>query len=280
MGSVEAELWNIFTYYTLHGNALDPEHLALTQLVQLARDTQLLDGALVKTPLRKADIELVFIHEVKRRKSFVGSNSTSSSNTNIVEKLTYNEFLTCLMRLSQKLYPEAAELNIETAFQQLLMENVLPLASRRSPRSIDAILGDGEILGLKKYFRESLRYIFEFYGSSGLHSQRAKAGAKGTKGNVDFDATRNETNSRFANNKNMSPTGMSETSNRSSGLKNNSMSSSMSYADFVRFASDFGLNSKVLITMIDIGDIYMAGVANATGTASIRRLHFDDFFEV
>lgn len=24
MGSVEAELWNIFTYYTLHGNALDP----------------------------------------------------------------------------------------------------------------------------------------------------------------------------------------------------------------------------------------------------------------
>ena len=24
MGSVETELWNIFTYYTLHGNALDP----------------------------------------------------------------------------------------------------------------------------------------------------------------------------------------------------------------------------------------------------------------
>lgn len=40
MGSVEAELWNIFTYYTLHGNALDPEHLALTQMVQLARDVQ------------------------------------------------------------------------------------------------------------------------------------------------------------------------------------------------------------------------------------------------
>lgn len=25
--SVEAELWNIFTFYTLHGNPLDPEHL-------------------------------------------------------------------------------------------------------------------------------------------------------------------------------------------------------------------------------------------------------------
>jgi len=32
--------------------------------------------------------------------------------------------------------------------------------------------------------------------------------------------------------------------------------------------------------MIDIGDLYLSSVANASGTASIRRLHFDDFFEV
>ena len=44
MGSVEAELWNIFTYYTLHGNALDPELLALTQMVQLSRDVQVSEG--------------------------------------------------------------------------------------------------------------------------------------------------------------------------------------------------------------------------------------------
>ena len=33
--SVNQELYHIFTYYTLHGNALDPEHLALTQMVQV-----------------------------------------------------------------------------------------------------------------------------------------------------------------------------------------------------------------------------------------------------
>ncbi len=27
MSAVEQELWNIFTFYTLHGNPLDPEHL-------------------------------------------------------------------------------------------------------------------------------------------------------------------------------------------------------------------------------------------------------------
>ena len=32
MASVEGELWNVFTYYTLYGNALDPE---LTPMVQV-----------------------------------------------------------------------------------------------------------------------------------------------------------------------------------------------------------------------------------------------------
>jgi len=276
MGSVEAELWNIFTYYTLHGNALDPEHLALTQLVQLSRDTQMLDGALVRTPLKKADVELVFISEVKRRGSPGGSPSG-----NIIEKLTYNEFLTCLMKLSSKLYPESAEINIETAFQQLLMENVLPLASRRNPKSVDAVLGDGEVKGLKRYFKEALRYIFEFYASSGMENERAKKGQKTLKGNKDFDTMKNETSSRFRSvNKSMSPPGGNGSDSGRRKPQHNSMANSMSYADYVRFASDFGLTSKVLITMIDIGDIYMAGVANASGTASIRRLHFDDFFEV
>lgn len=30
MSSVEQELWNIFTFYTLHGNPLDPEHLRVS----------------------------------------------------------------------------------------------------------------------------------------------------------------------------------------------------------------------------------------------------------
>jgi hypothetical protein len=27
MSSVEQELWNIFSYYSLHGDPLDPEHI-------------------------------------------------------------------------------------------------------------------------------------------------------------------------------------------------------------------------------------------------------------
>ena len=203
MGSVEAELWNIFTYYTLHGNVLDPEHLALTQMVQMARDTQMLDGVLMRTGLRKADIELVYIQEVKKRVGVTlglqGMRVSDGGETTQVDKLTYNEFLTCLMKLSVKLYPAAAKTSLEIPFQQLLMENILPLASRRSPHSIDYALNDLSVQGIFSYFGESLNHIFEFYTSSGEAASKKKMGAKQVVKGRDFDATLSASQSRFAN---------------------------------------------------------------------------------
>ena len=44
MGSnVENELWNIFTYYTVHGNVLDPERMTPLSLYKLCRETSVLD---------------------------------------------------------------------------------------------------------------------------------------------------------------------------------------------------------------------------------------------
>ncbi|GMH79654.1 hypothetical protein TrVE_jg13677 [Triparma verrucosa] len=282
MGSVEAELWNIFTYYTLHGNALDPEHLALTQMVQLARDVQLLDGTLIKTPLRKPDIELVFISLVKKRTLGKGAQVNPDSGlSNSVDKLTYNEFLTCLLKLSAKLYPSSAEQSAEAAFQQLLMENVLPLASRRSPKSIDVVLeNDTSVKELHKYFKASLTKIFEYYASSGMASAKEKASHRGFHAeSKNFDELRDETKAKL--DKGAQSSDMSVSS--SMRLKQNSMTSAMGYADFIRFASDFGLTSKgSSLTMIDIGDLYLAGVANASGThhGGVRKLRFSDFWEV
>ena len=59
----------------------------------------------------------------------------------------------------------------------------------------------------------------------------------------------------------------------------NSMTAAIGYADFIKFASDFGLTSKgSTLTMIDIGDIYLAGVANAAGTAAagVRKVRRGD----
>jgi hypothetical protein len=54
----------------------------------MSRDTQMLSGALLKTPLRKPDIELVFISEVKKRTLTPAVVDTDSGLTNSVDKLT------------------------------------------------------------------------------------------------------------------------------------------------------------------------------------------------
>lgn len=38
MESIQEELWNIFTFYTLHGNPKDPSRLNRTCLLKLCRD--------------------------------------------------------------------------------------------------------------------------------------------------------------------------------------------------------------------------------------------------
>lgn len=61
---VVEELWNIFTYYSLHGDPLDPEHLRPTQLIKmLSRDCGLCTR---ETELLEADIHNCYQAEVTR----------------------------------------------------------------------------------------------------------------------------------------------------------------------------------------------------------------------
>ena len=54
------EIWNIFTFYSLHGNPLDPEHIRATQFVKLARDCQIVGSSLSEAdpPLMDADVQV------------------------------------------------------------------------------------------------------------------------------------------------------------------------------------------------------------------------------
>jgi hypothetical protein len=84
-----------------------------TQFLKLCRDCQLFGT----TALSEADVYVAYTAEVKRK------------NRPGVKVMTYNDFLTALMKLSYKVYPDSA--SIDDSFQRLLMENILPLASRR-----------------------------------------------------------------------------------------------------------------------------------------------------
>lgn len=55
------------------------------------------------------------------------SNSSHSS-----DRLDYEQYLSCLVRVAQKCYPHAG--SAEDAMQQLLMDNILPLGKEQNDR--------------------------------------------------------------------------------------------------------------------------------------------------
>eukprot|EP01138_Halocafeteria_seosinensis_P012121 gb/GECG01012389.1/.p1 GENE.gb/GECG01012389.1/~~gb/GECG01012389.1/.p1 ORF type:complete len:448 (+),score=40.15 gb/GECG01012389.1/:1-1344(+) len=153
--SVERELWNIFTFYTLAGAATDPEHLRATQFVRFGRDVGLIGPNQVseaEEPLLEADLHVAYTAEVKR------------PNRSGMHRMNYNDFLTVLMKLSVRVYPSAR--SIDEAFQRLLMENVLPSAWRRNVEPVDDVLYDPDVQRLYAFFRDALEQIFQFYATN------------------------------------------------------------------------------------------------------------------
>jgi hypothetical protein len=66
METVDEELWNIYTFYTLHGNPRDPSKLQCSQFLKLCRDCLLMDHKMVERPLTQADIQLIYTYELRK----------------------------------------------------------------------------------------------------------------------------------------------------------------------------------------------------------------------
>ena len=84
--------------------------------------------------------------------------------------MSFNDFLNGLLRLSRKKFKHLH--SPDECFEQLLLNNVLPFASRRSPDSIDVHLRDPEIVYLKNYFQYSLFDLYSFYASAADERRR------------------------------------------------------------------------------------------------------------
>ena len=232
MGSVEQELWNIFTYYTLHGNPMYPDLLKASQFVKLCRDCRIVRSIDNPKGVTTAIANVVYTAEVKRRdRKF---NETQA-------QMTYNDFLNALMRLSTKVYPRSE--TVDDAFQQLLMENVLPLASRRLPDPVAMHMENPEVVDLLNFFEDALYGIYSFYATA--------ADAK----------RRSNTKSAMARH------------------RVNTMKECLGYNEFLRFAMDFHLSSSVILSTLEIGDIYLSSIKATDGQENIRKLTFHEFFE-
>lgn len=146
--------------------------------------------------------------------------------------MDYDQFLCCLIRVAEKAYPRAG--GPEHAMEQLLMDNVLPLASRRKPILAEALLTQPAVEALYEYYEDALKAFYRFYTTSSEVKGRTMVQSLGSSVRT-FDDHREEANRSR------------ETAAASSAADGASPSKSggqLSYADFLRFASDFGLTSR------------------------------------
>lgn len=112
--------------------------------------------------------------------------------------------------------------------QQLLMDNILPLAQRREPTSIAAIMREPAVESLLKYYDSSLHSMFKHFAAASDQLLKDRNMVKATRNTVrTFDDQVQQIQQANARNQQQS-----------------AVSKQMSYADFLRFTSDLGLISK------------------------------------
>ena len=213
MSTIEVELWNIFTHYSLHGSPRDPSRLLGLQFLKLCKDSKVMEPTMTDTPMSQADLHLIVTSVLK-----------NSSHQVSDHRLDYAEFLSCLSRVAQRCYSNAP--TSEDAMQLLLMDNILPLASRRHPVQLQPILSQPAVEALFEFYEEALHDIFRYYANNSDHVSRnmIRATASNCKS---FDETRHqlaEEKERFQQNK--------HTSHR------------LGYFEYLKFATDFGLASR------------------------------------
>lgn len=255
MSSIEEELWNIFTYYALHGNPREPSRLNSSSLHKLCRDVMIMDQTMTEKPITQAGIHLVFTVELKNPARLQSSKSEKG------DKINFEEFLNCLHRIAHKCYP-GCNTAVE-AMQQLLMDNILPLALRRKPIDVSLVISHPSIRSLFVYYEEALLDLFKFF---------ALAGDQKAKGNS-LVRTTNTSARTFDEQREL--IAVAKEQNQIQGQ----YSHQMNYSEFIRFGNDFGLLSSLGLTTMDMGDIYLTVIAVNNFAPKLRKISFDEFWE-
>ncbi len=186
--SVQEELWNIFTYYSLHGSTGDPFHLNKTQFTRFCTDSLLFDPKYTEVPYNRLKSQ-VLVSEISPRPSSVTHTHNLRNKFGLTERyneihqapivtgerLTFDEFLYAISKVGIYCYP-SIDFG-EDAFECILMENVLPFACRREVDLHISYVGqDLEVGSIFKYYEEPLLKIYAYYAADSPLIEGKKSG--------------------------------------------------------------------------------------------------------
>jgi len=291
--SVEEELWNVFTFYTLRGDPMDPEHMSKREFVKFCRDSLIVPRPDTKDPFltketreRIETSEILLQHIVSRHSNYI-KNMLSTAEIHVIytsvirrsnrtthkDKMNYNDFLNALMKISIEMYgTEKSVSSTEDAFQNLLIENILNpgLSRRRKPRIADlrVAMRESETKDFLEKYKAATRQIFRFYAA--CRRQKIKGLKAGHKkdlhvGDKDFEA--------------MSLEKLKITAGRlDREWRRDPSKRTVSYDDFFKFTLDFDLTSSLAFSSIEMGTVYLSAIhKKKSQSGNVRNLTHDDF---
>lgn len=141
----------------------------------------------------------------------------------------------CLIKISQKCYPSYK--TKEASMQQLLMDNILPLALRREPVSIASIMKTPSMEALLRHFESAFSTIFRFFAVSSDEVTK-------NKGLIKSLGQSNRITASFEEHRSL----IEEATSRC--RMESALSKHMAYVDFIRFAHEVGLVSRLVQCVI------------------------------
>jgi hypothetical protein len=151
------------------------------------------------------------------------------------DKIDFEEFLRCLIKISQKCYPSYK--TKEASMQQLLMDNILPLALRREPVSISSIMKTSSMEALLRHFESAFSTMFRFFAVSSDEVTK-------NKGLIKSLGQSNRITASFEEHRSL----IEEATSRC--RMESALSKHMAYTDFIRFAHEVGLVSRLVQCVI------------------------------
>ncbi len=162
---ITAELWRIFTHYSLHADANAPEIWRITCFSRFAKDCQITGPRFTSAQL---ELEIVrLLRDKQKEKVSVGEEKASKDfGSNHIFTINFPEFLELLGIFALRVYPiNHTNHDKETSLRRLLLENVLLLAQRRGNNI--AILceeiDENAVSLLQKDYKRSIMTIFNYY---------------------------------------------------------------------------------------------------------------------
>jgi len=172
MVPIYEELWNIFTYYSLHGTLSDPFHMNASQLQKLCKDALIFTKKGVEAVLDAKHCQ-VLVREVSFQHAKKTAEATVAKRRGVASPvpksyhqlfLNFPNFLEVVAIIGQKCYPSAT--GREDAFEAILMNNILPFSCRRARDVLEYYVDENiEVATIINYYERPLTKIFAFYAS-------------------------------------------------------------------------------------------------------------------